>query len=181
VEASEVEIREAQSAAEEAAATTLMADYLTWGSQRLLEQYGVEEAPADPTQVRAGLGAYRPPAGRILLAYLSGRPVGVGAFRPLPDGAVEIKRMYVAPEARSLHIGSRLLDRLIETAGEAGNNVIRLDTARFMSEAQRLYRSRGFTEIPPYEGTEIPAHLHQHWLFFERLSKRARRLADGAN
>jgi hypothetical protein len=38
-----------------------------------------------------------------------------------------------------------------------------------MAEAQRLYRSRGFVERPPYEGTEIPQHLQKHWLFFERV------------
>jgi ribosomal protein S18 acetylase RimI-like enzyme len=76
--------------------------------------------------------------------------------------------MYVVPEARSLGLGSRLLDRLLEAAAESGASVIRLDTADFMDSAQRLYRSRGFIERPPYEGTEIPTQLHEHWLFFER-------------
>jgi GNAT superfamily N-acetyltransferase len=168
MDASDVEIREARSAEDEAAAATLMAAYLTWGSQQLLEQYGVREAPADPSEV--SLDAYQPPSGRLLLAVCSGCPVGVGALRQLPDGAAEIKRMYVAQEARSLHIGSRLLDRLIDLAAQAGADVVRLDTARFMSDAQRLYRSRGFVERPPYEGTEIPVQLRKHWLFFERRS-----------
>jgi len=37
-----------------------------------------------------------------------------------------------------------------------------------MSAAHVLYRSRGFIERAPYEGTEIPTHLHERWLFFER-------------
>jgi hypothetical protein len=37
-----------------------------------------------------------------------------------------------------------------------------------MSDAQRLYRSRGFAERDRYEGSEIPARLQQHWVFFER-------------
>jgi ribosomal protein S18 acetylase RimI-like enzyme len=150
-----------------------MAAYLSWGAERLREEYGVEEAPANPSEVRGTLAAYQPPGGRLLLAYSSGHPVGVGALRLLPDGIAEIKRMYVAPEARSLHIGSRLLDRLIDAAVQAGAGVIRLDTARFMSAAQGLYRSRGFIERPPYEGTEIPASLHEHWLFFERPAAQA--------
>jgi GNAT superfamily N-acetyltransferase len=166
--ASEVEIREARSEADEAAAATLMAAYLTWGAERLREEYGVQEKPADPSQVAGTLDTYRPPTGLLLLADWSGRPVGVGALRQLPDGAAEIKRMYVVPDARSLHIGSRMLDQLIASAIEFGANVIRLDTARFMVEAHGLYRSRGFVERPPYEGTEIPPHLHKHWLFFER-------------
>jgi len=165
---SDVEIREARSEADEAAAARLMAAYLTWGGERLREEYGVEEKPADPSQVAVTLGAYRRPTGLLLLAQWAGRPVGVGALRRLPDATAEIKRMYVVPEARSLHIGSRMLDHLIARAVDFGVNVIRLDTARFMVEAHRLYRSRGFVERPPYEGSEIPAHLHKHWLFFER-------------
>jgi hypothetical protein len=54
-------------------------------------------------------------------------------------------------------------------AKQRGATVVRLDTVRLMAEAQRTYRSRGFVERPPYEGTEIPPHLQQHWLFFERV------------
>jgi GNAT superfamily N-acetyltransferase len=168
VDASDIEIREARSSADEDAAARLMAEYVTWGSDQLLAHYGVTEAPANASEVRAKLDAYQPPSGRLLLAYRSGRAVGVGALRRLPDGSAEIKRMYVTPEARSLHIGSRLLDRLIDLAREAGADTIRLDTAGFMSAAHALYRSRGFVACTAYEGTEIPAHLHEHWLFFER-------------
>jgi hypothetical protein len=45
---------------------------------------------------------------------------------------------------------------------------VRLDTCEFMTDAQRLYRSRGFVERDPYEGTEIPERLRTYWLFFER-------------
>jgi GNAT superfamily N-acetyltransferase len=163
-----LEIREAQSEADKTAATELMATYLAWGAEQLQEQYGVHEAPADPAAVRSGLGNYGRPSGRLLVAYASGRPVGVGALRRLPDGAAEIKRMYVAPEARSLGVGSRLLDSLLEAAAKSGAEVVRLDTAGFMSAAHKLYRSRGFVERPPYEGSEIPPSLQRHWLFFER-------------
>jgi GNAT superfamily N-acetyltransferase len=168
VDAPEVEIRQAESEADEAAAVTLMADYLTWVLRRLREEYGVEDKPVDPTQVAATLSVYKPPSGTLLLAKLAGHPVGVGALRHLPDGAAEVKRMYVIPEARSLHIGSRIFDALLATARQHGATVIRLDTARFMVEAHRLYRSRGFVERGPYEGTEIPPHIHRYTLFFER-------------
>ncbi len=168
MDASEAEIREAYSDADDAAAATLMAAYLTWAHDRLREEYGVQEEPADPSQVAAALGAYRRPSGVLLLAEWSGRPVGVGAVCQLSGDVAEVKRMYVIPEARSLHIGSKILDQLIDSAVEFGSQVVRLDTCRFMSAAQGLYRSRGFVERPPYEGTEIPPHLHKYWLFFER-------------
>jgi hypothetical protein len=127
VNASQVEIREARSAADEDAAAQLMAAYLTWGSEQLNEHYGVSEAPASPSEVRQKLDVYRPPAGRLLLAYRGDRAVGVGALRRLSDGAA----------------------RLIDSALEDGAKVIRLDTARFMTAAHGLYRSRGFIERPP--------------------------------
>src|SRR5205085_1566974 len=60
------------------------------------------------------------------------------------------------------------LDRLIEEARAMNARVLRLDTCRFMTDAQRLYESRGFVERPPYEGTEIPPELQQYWKFYER-------------
>jgi hypothetical protein len=37
-----------------------------------------------------------------------------------------------------------------------------------MHEAHQLYRSRGFAEIQPYEGSEIPPEFQQNWVFMER-------------
>jgi GNAT superfamily N-acetyltransferase len=86
----------------------------------------------------------------------------------LADAVAEVKRMYVPDRWRGAHLGSAILDRLIDQAAAAGATAVRLDTVRFMTDAQRLYRSRGFTECPAYEETEIPSRLRQHWLFFER-------------
>jgi GNAT superfamily N-acetyltransferase len=97
-----------------------------------------------------------------------GRSIGVGAVRGLNSEVTEIKRMYVDPAARGLHARGAILDRLFQEAHRAGATIARLDNGEFMTDAQRLYRSRGFTERPPYEGTEIPARLQKYWLFFER-------------
>ena len=95
-------------------------------------------------------------------------PVGVGAIRTLRSGIAEVKRMYVEPGCRDRHVGSAILDRLLDEACEMGAPIVLLDTCRFMTEAHRLYRSRGFVERSPYEGTEIPARLQHLWTFFER-------------
>jgi hypothetical protein len=68
-----VEIREARSETEEADAAELMAAYLSWDAQQLREQYDIDEAPADPRQVRAGLDAYQAPGVCLLVAYTGGR------------------------------------------------------------------------------------------------------------
>jgi len=161
-------VREVTSASDDAAAAALMAEYLAWATERLGSDYGLDEPPAKAADVAAKMSDYKPPHGVALLAEVAGRTVGVGAMRWLSDAVAEIKRMYVQPSARGNHVGSSMLDALIQRAVYSGAVVLRLDTVRFMTDAQALYLSRGFQERPPYEGTEIPDHLHHYWIFFER-------------
>jgi len=161
-------LREADRSGDADTVAALLVEYLTWVVGRLLEEYGVDHPPTDPAHARARIAEYRRPDGRLLIAERDGRPVGVAALRRLSGEVIEFKRMYVVPGARGGHVGSALLDRLLTEAQSMGAATARLDTCRFMTDAQRLYRSRGFVERSPYEGTEIPTRLHQHWAFFER-------------
>ena len=105
------------------------------------------------------------PAGLLLLARLRGRPVGCGALKLHSGAPAELKRMWVAPEARSLGLGRRLLDELERRAREAGAEVVRLETNRTLTEAIALYRSSGYREVAAFN-REPYAH---HW-FEKRLS-----------
>ena len=141
-------IRYAQPGADDDAVVQLMTDYMTWAHKRLADEFGVHEPPADPAEIRHHLDDYRPPKGRLLLAECEGKPAGVGARRMLSDEIAEIKRMYVAPDWRDRHLGSAILDRLLEEARSRRSRIVRLDTCRFMTDTQRLYRSRAFAERP---------------------------------
>jgi ribosomal protein S18 acetylase RimI-like enzyme len=146
-----------------------MTDYLTWALARLEAEYGIVDMPVDPGRAAGSQNAYRPPHGLLAVAELDEQIVGIGAVRTLTPTVVEIKRMYVEPNFRGLHVASRVLDFLITHAhDELQAATVRLDTCRFMTSAQQLYRSRGFVERSPYEGTEIPARLQKYWLFFEK-------------
>jgi predicted GNAT family N-acyltransferase len=150
------------------AVASLMVEYLTWGAGRLLEEYGLDESPTDLDSVGDSLKAYTPPAGLILVAERDGSLIGVGALRTLEPEIVEVKRMYVVPRERGHHVGAGILDNLLLEARRTFRAAtVRLDSCRFMTEAQRLYRSRDFIERSPYEGSEIPPHLQQYWRFFE--------------
>ena len=166
-----VEVRLAQDGPDEAAVSGLMAEYLSWALAQLEAEYGIVDMPVDPTPAAEALDAYHPPHGLLAVAEVEGRIVGVGAARSLSPGTAEIKRMYLAPPYRGLHIASEILDfLLVHARAELRATTVRLDTCRFMATAQRLYRSRGFVERAPYEGTEIPARLQKYWLFFETTS-----------
>lgn len=106
----------------------------------------------------AGLpGAYAPPAGALLLARSEDdRTLGCIAIRPLRDGACEVKRFYVAPEARKLGLGRALIAASIEHARRAGYREIKLDTLPAMQTAIKLYESFGFAPIAPYGSHPYP-------------------------
>ena len=86
-----------------------------------------------------------------------GRLVGCAGLRPLGGGAVELKRMYIAPEARGHGLGRGFLDGLEAEARRRGYTRVRLDTGEPMPEAQALYRSAGYREIPDYNGNSAAA------------------------
>ncbi|GLI00265.1 GNAT family N-acetyltransferase [Phytohabitans aurantiacus] len=94
------------------------------------------------------------PPGMLLAAHISGKPVGVGGLKAADARRGEIKRMYVEPVARGLGIGRAILQRLLDAARSEKFDVVRLETATFMTEALTIYRSVGFTEVEPFAGSE---------------------------
>ena len=86
----------------------------------------------------------------FMIARLDGRAIGCGAFKVLDDATGEIKRMWVAPEARGLGLAHRLLAALEAHALRSGIRRIRLDTNRALAQAQALYRGAGYREIARY-------------------------------
>ena len=101
-------------------------------------------------------GKYRPPDGRLLLAWNDARAVGSIALRPLDANICEMKRLYVRPEARGGQLGRRLVERICEEARDAGYARICLDTLPMMVSAQSLYESLGFVPIAPYVFNPVP-------------------------
>ena len=105
-----------------------------------------------------------PPAGRFLIAYLRGDPVGCGAVKHHPGAPSEIKRMWVAESARGLGVGRRLLNELERWAIRSGASTARLETNRALVEAIALYRSAGYVEVPAFNDEPFAHHWFEKQL-----------------
>lgn len=92
----------------------------------------------------------RPPAGQFFVVYLDGDALGCGGVKHHADAPAEIKRMWIAPRARGLGLGRRLLETLEACALSGGARVARIETSAVLPEALALYRSAGWVEVPPF-------------------------------
>lgn len=93
-----------------------------------------------------------------VVAYDDDGSLGCGALRELELGVGEIKRMFVAPEARRLGVARQVLEVLEARAIELGFKVLRLGSGRRQPEALALYESAGYAPIPvfgEYEGADV--------------------------
>jgi ribosomal protein S18 acetylase RimI-like enzyme len=97
-------------------------------------------------------GDYAPPSGCLLIAETA----GCVALRRIDDGICEMKRLYVRPAHRGSGLGRRLILAIIEQAREIGYVKMRLDTMPKMNNAQALYESFGFRDIPAYRYNPEP-------------------------
>ncbi|OEU86141.1 MarR family transcriptional regulator [Streptomyces abyssalis] len=125
------------------------------------------EAGFDPARsLLPDAGELRPPYGLFLVARLHGEPVGCAGLKLPPGAPAEIKRMWVAPDARRLGLGRRFLSELEERAVRHGRDVLRLDTNKTLNAAKGLYEACGFREVPAFND-EPYAH---HW-FEKRIGR----------
>ena len=84
--------------------------------------------------------------------------MGCGAVKRHAGGPADIKRMWVAPTARGLGIGRRLLADLEAWAERHGTRTLRLETNRALTEAIALYRSDGYAEVPAFNDEPFADH-----------------------
>jgi len=147
----------------------LMRAFVAWHRARHAEDIALIDRYFDQRafdQELAGLpGKYARPRGRLLLAYVDGKPAGCVALRDLGDGACEMKRMFVPDTFRGRGVGRALADRIITEGKDAGYRTMRLDTSRHQNEAMRLYENAGFRRIPPYY--DLTDDLKDWLVFFE--------------
>jgi GNAT superfamily N-acetyltransferase len=136
----------------------LFREYGEWVAARLAQDAGITFTEADQARhheaFRVELPRLLGTRGRLLVARLGDEPVGVGTLKPVDDTTAEIKRMYVRPRAQGRGVGRAVLARLLQDARAERYRTARLETLRFMTTAQALYRASGFVEVARFDGSE---------------------------
>lgn len=120
--------------------------------------------PFDPAPwIASEAVAWDDPADVFVLGRSGGRVVACGGVRTLEldDGTAvaEIKRMWVAPEARGGGLATRLLADLEQRALALGLDEARLDTNGVLEPALALYRGAGWVAVERYNDNPDATHF----------------------
>ena len=119
----------------------------------------------------AGLHKVVPPHGHTFVAESGdGAVLGMVFLRRSGPDAMEVKRLFVLPEARGTGAGRALVASALDAARQSGVSTVRLDTTRNLAAAITLYEAFGFETCPPYEESDLysVAALAPHAVFMEK-------------
>ena len=90
------------------------------------------------------------PLQNCILLYQDQEPIACGAFRPIDNSTVEIKRMFVMPEHRKQGAAAKVLAALEAWAREQGYTRAVLETAMSMTAAVSFYKKNKYQQIANY-------------------------------
>ncbi|KAM3092775.1 GNAT family N-acetyltransferase [Phormidesmis sp. 146-35] len=113
----------------------VLADYgLSW------EPLGADRDVLEVEQCYEAIG------GEFWVIERSGELVGTAAYYPISRGkkAVEIRKMYLLPEARGQGLGKFLLQQLEQAIALRHFEQIWIETASVLKEAVQLYETSGY-------------------------------------
>jgi putative acetyltransferase len=117
--------------------------------ERVLSEYSLDFDPADTDADLKDLkNSYECRGGVFhVIEAAGGAIVGCGGLCPISADTVELRKMYLLPEARGRGLGKELLTRLLAEARRLGYKRVILETNSVLKEAIALYRSFGFVPV----------------------------------
>jgi ribosomal protein S18 acetylase RimI-like enzyme len=131
---------------------TLLTNYLAEIAGHIPGFDPAAASPPDPSD-------FDPPEGVFLLGFADDVAVAIGGVRRFAPGVAEIRRMWVAPEARGRGYARELLAELETAARVAGYSEVLLDTHGSLDAALALYRSSGYIERSRYNDNSFAQHF----------------------
>jgi GNAT superfamily N-acetyltransferase len=108
-----------------------------------------------PDMPKAGPNELAPPGGTFVVGFEDDVPICCGGLKRLPDGACEIKKMFVLDAARGRGVARALLIDLEARARALGYDLARLDTGPKQTRAQRMYERAGYQEIENFNRNPV--------------------------
>ena len=94
----------------------------------------------------------------FLLARRGSVVLGCAGLRLLPGGVGEVRRVFVAAQARRLGVGRRLMLELEDKARARGLSLLRQDTRSELVEARALYAALGYVEVLAFNAGQYAEH-----------------------
>ncbi|PZO44341.1 MAG: GNAT family N-acetyltransferase [Shackletoniella antarctica] len=114
---------------------------------QVLAEYSLTCEPTDSDRDALEVEAsYWETGGEFWVVEKAGELVGTAGYRPTPRGdrAVELRKMYLLPQARGQGLGRHLLSQLESVIQQRGFDQIWLETASVLKEAVGLYEASGY-------------------------------------
>lgn len=108
----------------------------------------VMDVDGEEPWLRAPASAYERYGGRLWVVESDGALVACCGLKPLNEGVVELKSMYVDARCRRQGIASELADRVEAAARRRGARRIELWSDTRFGEAHEFYLSRGYARLP---------------------------------
>ncbi len=113
---------------------------------------------------------HQAPSGNLLIGWdnttPAATPAACGMLREFDPGIAEIQRLYVCPKYRGTGLARQISLALMDGARASGFHTIRLDTARHLTGAIKLYQSLGFATRSPYHN--LTPQMDHFIVYFER-------------
>lgn len=91
----------------------------------------------------------------VIVVYIDNVAVACSCFKKYDSNTIEIKRMFVSPNARGKRLAQRMLQELEAWAAAMGFSFSVLETLYKQEAAIGMYQKAGYSIIenyPPYEG-----------------------------
>ena len=166
----QIAVRMAQTPTDIDIARALCREWLDWHWRAFPPDGPTDGNPMDPVTFETVISdlphIHARPAGAILLAEVDGRPAGCVMYHAMEPGVAEIKRLFVNENGRGRGLGRLLLEQMFAAMMTDGYQTVRFSSARFLTDARRLYESVGFHDIAQPEG--FPESFRDFVYFMER-------------
>jgi len=87
----------------------------------------------------------------VVIVYFEKKAVACGCFKKYEKNTIELKRMFVSPEARGMGLAKKIIQELELWADDLGFSFSVLETLYKQKEAISLYLKVGYSIVDNYE------------------------------